>query len=105
MWGELTDSLTTEQKNEAGNFQEIRSKFYNRICAPDRDVYAGDVMLYYLRHLNKPCKMSPRDFSARWNEMLQHMVLLEKNYKGHPNEADRKLMYMRAYPKSYHQKF
>ena len=37
--------------------------------------------------------------------MLQHTALLESNYEGEPNETERKLMYIRAYPKTYHQKF
>ena len=65
IWKELTENLTLDQKNEQGKFTEIRTMFYNKICAPDRDVYAGDVMLYYLQHVKKLRDMSPRDFSLR----------------------------------------
>ena len=62
-------------------------------------------MLHYLQHVKKPCKMSLRDFSLRWNEILWHMALLQKHYEEQPNETKRKLMYMREYPKAYHQNF
>ena len=62
-------------------------------------------MLHYLQHLKNPCKMSLRDFSAIWNQMFRHTELLERHYKGEPNETERKLMYIRTYPKPYHQKF
>ena len=62
-------------------------------------------MLYYLQHVKKPRDMSPRDFSLRWNKMLRHTALLEKHYEQEPNEVKRKLMYMQAYTKTYHQRF
>ena len=80
IWAQLMKDLTVEQKNEPGMFRETRTRFYNKICAPERDVYAGEVMLHYLQHLKKPHEMSPRDFSLRWDEMLQHTALLEKHY-------------------------
>ena len=76
IWKELTENVTLAQQNEQGKFAEIRTMFYNKICAPDRDVYAGDIMLYYLQHVKKPRNMSLRDFSLRWNEMLRHTALL-----------------------------
>ena len=63
IWDELTENLTVEQKNGPGRLVEVRTMFYNKICAPDRDVYAGEGMLYYLQHTKKTRKMSPRDFS------------------------------------------
>ena len=65
IWVDLIGNLTVEQKNEPGKFKEVHIQFYNRICVPDRDVYAGDVMLYYLQHMQKPCKMSLRDFRLK----------------------------------------
>ena len=53
IWDELTKNLTVEQKNAPGRFAEVHTMFYNKICAPDRDVYTGDVMLYYLQHTKK----------------------------------------------------
>ena len=70
IWAQLTQGLTIEQKNKPGMFREICTRFYNKICAPETDVYAGEVMLHYLQNVKKPCKMSPRDFSLTWNEML-----------------------------------
>ena len=37
--------------------------------------------------------------------MLRHTTLLNKHYKQEPKEVKRKLMYMQAYPKAYHQRF
>ena len=62
-------------------------------------------MLYYLQHAKKPRKMSPRDFSLRWNEILRHMTLLERHYEEVPDKVKQKLMYMQAYPKVHHRKF
>ena len=63
IWDELTENLTVKQKNEPGRFVEVHTMFYNKTCAPDRDVYAGDVMLYYLQHTKKQQEIRPRDFS------------------------------------------
>ena len=54
IWGELTSGLKVEQKNKLVRFREVHNQFYNMICAPDRDVYAVDVMLHYLGQLKKP---------------------------------------------------
>ena len=62
-------------------------------------------MLYYLQHTKKPRKMSPRDFSLQWRDMLRHTLLLETHYEEIPSKVKQKLMYMRAYPKVYHHKF
>ena len=105
MWGQLTEDPTINLKNEPGKFREISTRFYNKICAPERVVYAKDVMLYYLQHIKKPCKMSPRDFSLRWSKMLHHKALLKKHYDKEPNKVKTKLMYIRAFPKAYHQNF
>ena len=94
-----------EQKNIAGMFKNIHTQFFNRLCPPHGDLYAGDVMLHYLRPVKKPRKMAPRDFALRKNQMLQHTEFLETHYESKSNEARIKLMYMRVQPKSYHQKF
>ena len=94
IWEELTKNDTFAPNNEPGKLTDIRIMFYNKICAPDRDVYAGDVMLYYLQHMKKPRNMSPSDFSLRWNKMLRHTALLEKHYEQEPSKVNRKLMYM-----------
>ena len=105
IWDELIENLTVTQKNEPGRFREICNIFYNKICAPDRVIHAGDVMLYYLQHAKKLSNMSPRDFSLRWNEMLRHTEILEKHYEEELDKVKRKLMYMGTYLRAYHQKF
>ena len=61
-------------------------------------------MLHYLQHVKKPLKLAQRDFTGIWDEILWHTLFLETNYKGNLDESDRKLMYIRVYPKAYHQK-
>lgn len=106
-WQELTRSLTPDERNKEGMFDKIRKAFYNAICAPEKEIYAGDAMIYYLKHkLKKRTDMTPRVFLTRLTEILDISKGLETKFENYPtDESEQKMLLMQAYPTSYIHRF
>ena len=47
----------------------------------------------------------PIKFAALQDQLLQHVEILKTHYEKKPNKEELKLMYIKAYPKAYHQNF